>query len=250
MAALQQCPRAFHLQRSHSMLPVQARANSLSATFKPFSVTTNSIKFQSVFTTRRKGYRNRNRILMQASAAKSYAEALAETANTKNKLTEVYNDLEKFSQLLTMNDLYSFLANPVAETEKKKSIIKALADDAKFQPYTLNFLNLLVDKQRMDIVKNVISEFEETYFALTDTVLAIVTTVVKPEERQFAEIAKAVQSMTGAKNVRIKNVIDPSLVAGFTITFGSNFIDMSVKTEMEKMASQIGAKEKSERVPV
>ena len=38
-----------------------------------------------------------------------------------------------------------------------------------------------------------------------------------------------------AKNVRIKTVIDPSLVTGFTIrykNFGSKLIDMSVKKQL------------------
>ncbi|KAF5749329.1 ATP synthase delta chain chloroplastic [Tripterygium wilfordii] len=55
------------------------------------------------------------------------------------------------------------------------------------------------------------------YNKLTDTELAIVTSVVKLESEHLTQIAKQVQKLTGAKNVRIKTAIDPSLVAGFTV---------------------------------
>lgn len=58
----------------------------------------------------------------------------------------------------------------------------------------------------------------------------------------MAQIAKQVQKLTGAKNVRIKTNLDPSLVAGFTVRYGnsgSKFIDMSVKKKLEEIASQL-----------
>lgn len=70
----------------------------------------------------------------------------------------------------------------------------------------------------------------------------MVTSVVKLESQHLAQIAKQVQKLTGAKNVRIKTNLDPSLVAGFTVRYGnsgSKFIDMSVKKKLEEIASQL-----------
>lgn len=197
------------------------------------------------------GSGNRGHIVMSDTTAGSYAEALAELAQSTNSLDLVNNDIEKLSRFLEYKELYSFLANPIIAEERKKSIIKAIADDAKVQPTTLNFLYLLIDNKRMDIINDIIREFEMAYNKLTDTQLAVVTSVVNLESRHLAEIAKKVQSLTGAKNVRLKTVIDPSLIAGFNIRYGptlSNIIDMSVKTELEQLASQIGYKERIENV--
>jgi F-type H+-transporting ATPase subunit delta len=44
--------------------------------------------------------------------------------------------------------------------------------------------------------------------------------VVKLESWHLAQITKQVQKLIGANNERIKTVIDPSLVVGFTIRCG------------------------------
>ena len=70
----------------------------------------------------------------------------------------------------------------------------------------------------------------------------MLSSVVKLESQHLAQIAKQVQKLTGAKNVRIKTALDPSLVAGFTVRYGnsgSKFIDMSVKKKLEEIAAQL-----------
>lgn len=96
--------------------------------------------------------------------------------------------------------------------------------------------------KRIDIIKDILKEFEIVYNKLTETELAVVTSVVKLESQHLAQIAKGVQKLTGAKNVRIKTAIDPSLVAGFTIRYGnglSKLVDMSVKTQLEEISAQL-----------
>ncbi|KAL5070192.1 hypothetical protein RYX36_021079 [Vicia faba] len=66
--------------------------------------------------------------------------------------------------------------------------------------------------------------------------------VVKLESQHLAQIAKQVRKLTGAKKVRTKTLLDPSLVAGFTVMYGnsgSKFIDMSVKKKLEEIAAQL-----------
>lgn len=99
-----------------------------------------------------------------------------------------------------------------------------------------------MDAKRIDLIKDIAKEYEFVYNDLTDTKLAIVSSVVKLESQHLAQIAKQVQKLTGAKNVRIKTLIDPSLVAGFTIRYGnsgSKLIDMSVKKQLEEIAAQL-----------
>ncbi|KAL6212221.1 hypothetical protein ACLB2K_017442 [Fragaria x ananassa] len=95
--------------------------------------------------------------------------------------------------------------------------------------------------KRIDL-KDIVAEFETVYNKITDTELAIVSSVVKLELQHLAQIAKQVQKLMGSKNVRIKSEIDPSLVAGFTVrygNYGSKLIDMSGKKQLEEIAAQL-----------
>eukprot|EP00897_Mesotaenium_endlicherianum_P001535 jgi/Mesen1/1409/ME000130S00488 len=173
--------------------------------------------------------------------AAGYAAALAELAKSNNALDAVHNDMEAFSNLLNNDELSSFLENPIILVEQKKAVIKSLVQDGNFNAYTANFLNLLVDKKRIQYAKDVASVFEELYCDATETQVAIVTSAVKLDNAQQALIAKKLQSMTGAKNIKLKNVVDKALIAGFVITYGrdgSSFIDMSVKGQLDRLALQ------------
>lgn len=192
---------------------------------------------------------SRGVVVMKAeTAAAGYAAALAELSQANNDLEKINKDVEGLGELLNNNELYDFLVSPVIDGDKKKSILKTLAEDAKFSDVTLSFLNLLVDKKRIELIKDVIKEFEAIYNELTDTQVATVMSAVKIEKPQLALIAKKIQSLCGAKNVRIKNVVDPSLIAGFIVQYGkdgSRYIDMSVKGQLDRLASQFASAEQA-----
>ena len=96
-------------------------------------------------------------------------------------------------------------------------------------------MQLLVDKKRMNQLSAIIEEFETLFCEATDTQVAAVTSAVKLENEQQFMIAKKLQEMTGAKNIKLKPEVDESLLGGFVVQYGkdgSGFIDMSVKGQV------------------
>jgi ATP synthase F1 delta subunit len=74
--------------------------------------------------------------------------------------------------------------------------------------------------------------------------VATVTSAQKLENEQQFAIAKKLQEMTGAKNIKLKPVVDPSLIGGFVVQFGkdgSGMIDLSIKGQMQQLAAQLTA---------
>lgn len=53
--------------------------------------------------------------------------------------------------------------------EKKKEVLQKLAKDANLTQYTLNFLNILVDRDRLVNSDSIFKNFEDRYCELTDT---------------------------------------------------------------------------------
>ncbi len=58
------------------------------------------------------------------------------------------------------------------------------------------------------------------------------------QEQQFL-IAKKLQELTGSKNIKLKPVIDESLIAGFIVEYGSSQIDLSVKGQLDKITLEL-----------
>lgn len=61
-------------------------------------------------------------------------------------------------------------------------------------------------------------------------------------DQQFT-IAKKLQELTGAKNIKLKPVIDPSLIAGFVVDYGSSRIDMSMKGQLDSITFDLTSAE-------
>lgn len=179
---------------------------------------------------------------MSATVATSYAIALVDLAKANNTLESTSADVEKIEKIFSEKQIHEFFVNPTIDIEKKREMVDEICKSSALQPLTGNFLNILIDAKRVDVVKDIVKEFEEVYNKMTNTEMAVVSSVVNLESEHLAQIAKQVQKLTGAKNVRIKTVIDPSLVAGFTIRYGkwgSKLIDMSVKKQLEEIAAQL-----------
>ena len=69
--------------------------------------------------------------------------------------------------------------------------------------------------------------------------MATLRSAVRMEQENQFLIAKKLQELTGSKNIKLKPVIDESLIAGFVIEFGSSQIDLSVKGRLEKVEAEL-----------
>jgi F-type H+-transporting ATPase subunit delta len=100
----------------------------------------------------------------------SYAKALVELADEKNTLEQVHSDVDAIAALVKENKKFADLMyNPVVEADKKKAVIQEIAKGAGFQKYTTNFLKLLVEKDRVNLLNEICESFEEQYCTMTDT---------------------------------------------------------------------------------
>ncbi|KAL4444158.1 hypothetical protein ABPG75_011895 [Micractinium tetrahymenae] len=180
------------------------------------------------------------RVYAGNAAATPYGNALVEVAQKTNSLEAVHADVDALATILKDNEaLKELLQNPVITEAKKKDVVKRLATEASFSQYTTNFLNLLIDQNRIDALEEICEVFETSYCQLTDTQVAVLRSAVKLEQEQQFLIAKKLQELTGSKNIKLKPVVDPELVAGFVVEYGSTQIDLSVKGQLEKISAEL-----------
>merc|ERR1711904_312128 len=76
----------------------------------------------------------------------------------------VHTDVDTLAAVMKENDgLSEVLVNPLVPSKKKTSLINKIAAEASFNQFSTNFLNLLVDKGRIDCIVEVVEAFEELY---------------------------------------------------------------------------------------
>ncbi|KAH7652687.1 H(+)-transporting two-sector ATPase protein [Dioscorea alata] len=213
------------------------------------STSSSSLKLSSTFrppplklALRRSRRSRRGGAVMADTAAASYANALSDVACRNNTLDTTMADVEKLGRIFSDPEVLSFFVNPIIANEEKEKVSCEIAASSGLQRHTANFVSILIDMNRIDIIQDIVREFENCYNRITGTEVAVVSSVVQLDSQHLAQIAQVVQKLTKAKNIRLKTVIDPSLVAGFTIRFGnsrSKLIDLSVKKHLDEIAAQL-----------
>jgi F-type H+-transporting ATPase subunit delta len=89
-----------------------------------------------------------------SNISKRYARAFFDIAKEENQIEPYYKELDQFTLLISRNEsLKDFLANPVFEQAVKKGVVDNLIAKLKLSGMTANFIRLLVDKNRIDILE-------------------------------------------------------------------------------------------------
>lgn len=168
---------------------------------------------------------------METRAAYRYARALLETAEERNAIERVSQDLEAVERLIKESrDFLRFLRTPVINTQKKRSIITDLFKD-RLSETTLIFLLLLTAKNREPIVPEIIQQF----FRLRDEKAGIehatVQTAIALSKDQEKKLTMTLERLR-KKKIRLHKLIDPRLKGGSRLQIGDTVWDGSVAHQL------------------
>ncbi|KAJ0976506.1 hypothetical protein J5N97_018471 [Dioscorea zingiberensis] len=78
----------------------------------------------------------------------------------------------------------------------------------------------------------------------------VIYSALKLENKQIDLIARKMRRLTGFRNLKLENITDPSLIAGFVISYdadGSQVIDLSVKGQLAALTARVESTDKRDR---
>ncbi len=170
---------------------------------------------------------------MANDVAGRYAEALFQLSKENDQVAERKEEAEVIlAQVQANPDLSGFFRAVQISKDEKKEVIGKIFDG--FLTETVNFLKLLVDKDRMYYLCPILEEF----IARADEDLGIETATVTSaralDSEQLAKIKAALEAKTGRK-IKLINKLDESLIAGIKVAAGNTVTDVSVARQIEEM---------------
>ena len=177
---------------------------------------------------------------MISNISKRYARAFFEIAGEEKKLEQYYNELHQFSSMMAENkDLGGFLANPIFEQDVKKKVLEKIIGKMTLSPMTVNFLKLLVDKNRIDVLPDI----DTCYRQMMDEALKKTRVTVKTAFPMSAEMQNYIMSnlkkLTG-REAEVTVEDDKSLLGGIVIGVGDTLYDGSIKNQLNNMRNLLG----------
>jgi F-type H+-transporting ATPase subunit delta len=164
--------------------------------------------------------------------ARRYAEAALEAAEEQKQGERLAEDLELVGKAIRESrEFLALLKSPVISKEKKRGVLTA-AFKSRISALSFNFLNMILDKGRENLLGDIISE----YFRLRDDQLGIVTLDVRAatelSKSQQQTIVQRFEEIT-RKKIRVAFSIDKQLKGGFVARIGDSVYDGSVQRQLE-----------------
>jgi ATP synthase F1 delta subunit len=170
-------------------------------------------------------------------AAHVYAEALFEVAKEKGKLDAVREQLAQFADALDgSRDLQVFFFSPYfSSTEKIDGARRAIAGA---DPEFVNFLELLIEKQRMTEIFRIRRRFEELWKLENRHIDVTVTSAVELDPAVVSKIGEEIERQTG-QQVDLASRVDADILGGVVLQVGNMVLDASIRNRLEKLRKSV-----------
>jgi F-type H+-transporting ATPase subunit delta len=167
-----------------------------------------------------------------------YSKALFELAVEQNLLEEVRQDLMLIREVCQNNpDFQQTLNNPLIEENVRLKIFEELFK-ANINPLTYTFLQLLSRKRRSSFLLEMIDDYLERVLEHKGILSCLLITPTSVEANQIETIKDRIETLT-QKSVICNFQIDDTLIGGFIIKIKDMVIDLSIKTLLEKLRTQL-----------
>jgi F-type H+-transporting ATPase subunit delta len=169
------------------------------------------------------------------ATALRYATALVDTAYDSKKNDAVEKDLHELSAMIDAStDLQNLIKSPLISRKEQQDAVVAIAQKAKFQGITANFLALLAQNRRLNMVGAIMKAAHKDMANRRGEVAAQVQSAFKLSPAQEKALQEALTKAVG-KTVAVNVEVQEDLIGGMVVTVGSQMIDDSVKRKLERL---------------
>jgi F-type H+-transporting ATPase subunit delta len=174
---------------------------------------------------------------IRASLAGRYASALFDLARDQREIEAVGNSLDALGQaLLDSKDFAELVSSPLVSRDEAGKSFAALAPQLGLDPITANFLGVLARNGRKSELRNVIRAFRRLAADHRGETTAEVLTARPLNDDQLAALKAQLRTRAG-REVAIDATVDPNILGGIVVKLGSQQIDASIRTKLNRLAS-------------
>ena len=161
-----------------------------------------------------------------------YAEALLRTAKPAGTLVACAESYAGVLEVMAASrELVIFLDSPQVREQEKKEVLKKVFGP-HLEPVLLDFFNLLMDRNRIELLRDIGTVFAELVEADQGLVRArVVTAIALPADLE-TKLRDKLAHVTG-KSVILDKKVDPAVIGGVRVTLGDRVIDGTVRTNLD-----------------
>lgn len=170
-----------------------------------------------------------------SQSAKNYADALI---NLDIDRATLLADLNKVAEVLgTSDDLNKILVNPTINFDKKNEILNEIFN-GKINEKTIEFLKLLVEKNRILQFKEILESYKQKLNDINNVKEVEITSAIELTDEFKSKIISKLETKLNKKIVP-NWTISEDIISGLVIKFDDTSIDTSLKNKIENLSKVI-----------
>jgi len=174
---------------------------------------------------------------IQASLAGRYASALFDLARDEKQIDSVSRSLDSLNQALAdSREFEQLVASPLVDRDEAGKALAAIAGELKVDPLTANFLGVLARNGRKGQLAQVICLFRRLAADHRGETTAEIVSAHPLSDKQVAALKTQLKARAGGADVTIDARTDPAILGGLIVKLGSQMIDASLKTKLNRLA--------------
>ncbi|MBW2090618.1 MAG: F0F1 ATP synthase subunit delta [Deltaproteobacteria bacterium] len=170
--------------------------------------------------------------------AKRYAKALLAIGREDNNFEKYGEDLAVFAQLMARRDLAEALTNPIYPYANRKQILDAILEKISLSQAVINFLRLLMDKGRINLVESISDYYQRLVDEVNNIERATIVAATSLPESIHEQVKQILEEMTG-KSILLEVEQDPEIIGGIVAQVGDLTLDGSVKTQLKNLKESL-----------
>ena len=165
-----------------------------------------------------------NKSSHKIETAKRYAKALLLSCNNRSDVQIAKKDFDDFIKTFNkLEELKFFFQTPLINPIKKKKILIEILNKIKLCEIFSNFLITLANNGKLFLLKNIFIEFNN----LLDE-----KTIDSIEKTTQKRIQSSLEKTLNCK-IKLKEIIDTSIIGGIILKVNSIMIDNSIKNKLQ-----------------
>lgn len=172
--------------------------------------------------------------MSDTSVARRYAQALFNVALSRETVEIIGSELFQLKSFAEKDRRFiNFLHAPQVLTEHKAAMVKSLFT-TRLSPSLLHFLLLLIEKDRVTLLSDIASEFEDLLEDYKGIIKARVTTAVHIDQDFKNRLQEKLEQITG-KKIEVIHRIDRGIIGGIIVQLNYRIIDRSVRSQLNSL---------------
>lgn len=165
--------------------------------------------------------------------SKRYAGALFSLGQEDGSFATYGKELEEFKDFFIKNaDFGDAISSPIYKLEERKNVLEFVLGKSNFSNLVKNFLNLLLDKNRIDSIEDIADKYAMLTDEASNIAHAEIITARPLQDDTLRKVVDSLKAMT-SKDIKSEVTEDPELIGGIVVKMGDLVLDGSVKAQLE-----------------